>query len=458
MKGNPSSAMTRRDMLKLLGVGTSAAYLAACAPAVAPSDAGEQAAAADEGPITLRFAPWPGAPSREPIKAVVDAFNDSQDGIFVKEEEMGGEGNHYQKLKVRAAANELPDMAFMQGSHDYVSFVTAGLLHPIDDMIEADPTFVRAERIPPVAESIFHVLGQTWGLPNEAAAFGMYYNKTMFDEAGVAYPEPGWTWDDFLEKAIALTKGEGATKQYGFIQNYDAFRSMVWVRTNGGRYFDSDEFPQTISVDSAPVVDAIQFLQDLVWTHKVSVAEGQFAAAAGGIGFETGRVAMNMEGNWRIPGWVPRLQDLGMEWDVAPLPEQAAQTTWLSVDITPIFAITEYPNECYEFIKFWNKEGQPYMLELWARLPVIPNEETRQLWVDWIDAKGIGPLAADAFWNAWDTGWVMPLTPAWPEINGEVLGPAWEEIFQVEGAEVARVLESIQPRAQAILDEKGQPS
>lgn len=98
------------------------------------------------------------------------------------------------------------------------------------------------------------------------------------------------------------------------------------------------------------------------------------------------------------------------------------------------------------------------MLNLWARLPVIPNEETRQLWVDWIDAKGIGPLAADAFWNAWDTGWVMPLTPAWPEINGEVLGAAWEEIFQVEGTDVVSVLESAQPRAQAILDEKGQPS
>ena len=79
MKDIPSRAMTRRDMLKLLGVGTSAAYLAACAPApaAAPSESDEQPAAADEGPITLRFAPWPGAPSREPIKAVVDAFNDS---------------------------------------------------------------------------------------------------------------------------------------------------------------------------------------------------------------------------------------------------------------------------------------------------------------------------------------------------------------------------------------------
>ena len=58
MKGKPVRAMTRREMLRLLGVGTSAAYLAACAHPAAPSEAGEQPAAADEGPITLRSASW----------------------------------------------------------------------------------------------------------------------------------------------------------------------------------------------------------------------------------------------------------------------------------------------------------------------------------------------------------------------------------------------------------------
>ena len=98
------------------------------------------------------------------------------------------------------------------------------------------------------------------------------------------------------------------------------------------------------------------------------------------------------------------------------------------------------------------------MLDLWARLPVIPNEATKAIWDSWIADQGIGPLAADAFWSAWDTGWVLPLSPAWPEIEGEVLVPAWEEIFQIEGTDVATVLASIQPVAQALLDEKGQPA
>jgi multiple sugar transport system substrate-binding protein len=408
--------------------------------------------------VIVRFAPWPGAPSREPQKAVVQAFNETYEWIEVQEEEMGGEGNHYQKLKVRAAAGVLPDCAFMQGSHDYVSFITAQLLLPIDDLIAADPTFVREERIAPVAEPIFKVLGRTWGLPNEAAAFGMYYNKTMFDEAGVDYPTPDWTWQDFLEKAIALTKGEGTTKQYGYIQSFDPFRTLVWVRTNGGRYFSSDEFPRTISTTAPEIVEAIQFCQDLVYKYQVSPVEGQGAAEAGGISFDTGRIAMNMEGNWRAPGWAPKLKDLGMEWDVAPLPKKATQTTWLSVDITPIFATTEHPQECYEFIKFWNREGQPYMLELWGRMPVIPTDEGKASFRVWMEDKGAKPLATDAFWSAWSNGWILPLSPAWPEINGEVLTPAWEEIFQVAGTSVEAKLQEVEPEAQAILDAKGQPS
>ena len=129
-----------------------------------------------------------------------------------------------------------------------------------------------------------------------------------------------------------------------------------------------------------------------------------------------------------------------------------------SDDITPIFAVTEHPQECYEFIKFWNREGQKYMLELWARMPVIPTEESKAMFVAWMEEQGAKPLAGEAFWSAWDSGWIMPLTPAWPEINGEVLGPAWEEIFQVEGTSVEAKLHEVEPEAQAILDAKGQPT
>lgn len=477
--------VNRRTLLKMAGIGTAGTVLAACQPKVVEKIVKETVvqtevvketvivegtpqvvekvvvATAEPAPreaVTVRFAPWPGAPSREPQTAVVTAFNDSQDYAIVKEEEMGGEGNHYQKLKIRAAAGVLPDCAFMQGSHDYVSFIAAQLLLSIDDMIDADASFVEAERISPAAMPIFKVLGRTWGLPNEAAAFGMYYNKTLFDKAGVDYPEPGWNWSDFLEKAQALTGGEGSEKTYGFMQNFDPFRSEVWVRTNGSRYLSSDVFPQKISLTAPETVESVQFLQDLAWKYKVAPVEGQAATEAGGVGFDTGRVGMVMEGNWRVPGWSPKLEALGQEWDVAPLPFTTNETTWLSVDITPIFAATEYPQECYEFIKFWNKEGQPAMLDLWARMPVTPTDEGKALFAEYLANKGAAPLAADAYWMAWEKGWIMPLTPAWPEINSDVLAPAWEEMFLIEGTPVEETLAAAEARAQEILTEKGQPS
>jgi len=98
------------------------------------------------------------------------------------------------------------------------------------------------------------------------------------------------------------------------------------------------------------------------------------------------------------------------------------------------------------------------MLDLWARMPVTPTDEGKALFAEYLANKGAAPLAADAYWMAWEKGWIMPLTPAWPEINSDVLAPAWEEMFLIEGTPVEETLAAAEARAQEILTEKGQPS
>src|SRR5699024_5618298 len=65
--------------------------------------------------------------------------------------------------------------------------------------------------------------GHYYSLPAKKMTYTILYNKDMFDEAGVPYPEPDWTYDEFLETAKALTKGEGNDKVYGYMYpGYDA--------------------------------------------------------------------------------------------------------------------------------------------------------------------------------------------------------------------------------------------
>ena len=60
----------------------------------------------------------------------------------------------------------------------------------------------------------------------------IHYNPRMFDEAGLDYPDPEWTWDDFLETAKALTSGEGGDKVFGFAIPYFNFGLTPWWHTN----------------------------------------------------------------------------------------------------------------------------------------------------------------------------------------------------------------------------------
>lgn len=465
--------LSRRAFLRgtgLVGLGITAA---ACAPAQTPAAKPAAATAAPAvakattapaapaavppaaGRVTIKFAPWPGQPSRAPTQATVKAFNESQSRAVVVEEEMAGEGSVYDKLKVRAAANNLPDCAYMQGSNDYVSFVTAKLLLPIDELIAQDATFVRAERIPVLAEPVYKILGKTWGMPTDAAAMGMFYNKTLFNKAGVPLPKVGWTWDDFLSAAKALTQGDGPTKQWGYIQAWQLERTENWTMSNGAATFNGLQFPDKIQTSAPAYVEAMQFCKDLIWKHKVAPPQDQFSAATGGVGFETGKVAMCMEGCWRIPGWIPLLQKLNMEWDVAPMPKKVKSTTWMSTGVCPIFASTKVGKEAYEFIKFWNKEGQQFMLDLWARMDVTNSAAGKVAYKNWMDAQKIGPLAADAFWSQWAEGFFWSLSPAFPQITKEVTTPAWEEMFVTGTAEVAAKLKAVDAAAQPILDKIG---
>lgn len=64
------------------------------------------------------------------------------------------------------------------------------------------------------------VNGKHYALPYSMATYGLYYNKAMFDKAGVPYPTDDWTWDDLRAAALKLTSGSGASKTYGFLPDY----------------------------------------------------------------------------------------------------------------------------------------------------------------------------------------------------------------------------------------------
>jgi ABC-type glycerol-3-phosphate transport system substrate-binding protein len=227
----------------------------------------------------------------------------------------------------------------------------------LQPLLEADPAFSSADFSPRLLDSL-RDRGDLWGLPFQAQARVMFYNRDLFDAAGVAYPQPGWTLDDFLAAAVALTQGAGDQKQYGFLPlNGDASDLTTFLALQGAYPWDERGQPR---FDAPEMVAAVRWYTDLAMTHGVTPAfpndlpdrDPQAQTTRNAL-VHAGKVAMwsDFSGVERRDVW-PSAAAIGM----APLPVgQAAVTQFLPQGLF-IAADTPHAAACWQWIGFLSQQ------------------------------------------------------------------------------------------------------
>lgn len=195
------------------------------------------------------------------------------------------------------------------------------LVLPIDDLIATVPEFT--ELVADVEPSLHNALkgpdGQTYYLTREWNNMIIHYNTQMFEEAGLDVPSPEWTWSDFLDAALTLTKGEGGDKVFGFAIPYFNFGLAPWFHTNSTSTLTEDWSDSNL--DDPKVLESVKFIHSLVHEHGVSPdVEGTapFELFAGG------RAAMTGGGRWPFAGYIAN--DFRTV-DITPWPRNTAGTT-----------------------------------------------------------------------------------------------------------------------------------
>jgi multiple sugar transport system substrate-binding protein len=134
-------------------------------------------------------------------------------------------------LRLAAAADVIAAPATRQA-------VQQGALLDLTHFFESDSNLKVDAFYPGLLESM-QWDGKIWSVPSEVTYRLIYFDKTLFDAAGVAYPQPGWTWDDFLATAQALTVRSGDTvSQWGFVE--PSFDPVTFVQARAGLLFDPD--------------------------------------------------------------------------------------------------------------------------------------------------------------------------------------------------------------------------
>jgi multiple sugar transport system substrate-binding protein len=235
----------------------------------------------------------------------------------------------------------------------------------LDGFIQRDETFDLADLNPSAVAYLQHE-GQTWAIPAGIAANVMFYNMDLFDQYGVPYPEYGWTWDDFLEKTIALTDPDAGVYGYaslgeGFAATAEGFETVEFIYQHGGKIIDDLNDPTNVTFDDPLTIEALEWYARLVHEYEAVLTPDRamdlYSADAPLLGVVLGKVGM-----WRDDLSGTREVKKAINWAIAPLPRDARAFTLASADGYAISAEAQNPEACWQWITFLSNEIPPGLI------------------------------------------------------------------------------------------------
>jgi multiple sugar transport system substrate-binding protein len=250
------------------------------------------------------------------------------------------------RITTAIAAGEGPDIWY----HFYATDIAAqGFLADLTPYVEAsgvaDQWFASARR-----RAVYQ--DRYYGVPRDAVAGFIAYNMDLFDAAGVAYPQDGWTIDDYLQTAIALTNVENDIYGSGGIEGGEG--CMLWspFSFNLGAEITSED-GRTVAgyMDTPEAASAMEWCLSLV-TESQTASPADMADQFGEITFMSGQVAMQSISDWELPALME--QD-AFRWGVVAPPRLNADTEvipWADSYVYYMWSGSEHPDEAWQFLEW----------------------------------------------------------------------------------------------------------
>ena len=270
----------------------------------------------------------------------------------------GGDWSEEAVAELAAAADTT------QANLDYRDLQT-GFFRDLQPFIEADRTFDTDDFYPGTLEAYQWSSGQ-WTMPGSVFLRFIHYDKDVFDEVGIDYPRPGWTWDDFLDKAKRLTVREGGqVTRYGFVDPSGESLALPMILGQAGPLVDQTADPPRPLLDRPEVAEAVQWYADLVLIHGVTPALPEdLAGYMDLLVLAAGKAAMTTGDALIAVGLEPKDRNLG----VVSLPRGKVAINPVGVMGYAMSTGTQHPDESWRWLAFLTRRQIPSL----AMLGVLP--------------------------------------------------------------------------------------
>lgn len=295
------------------------------------------------------------------MKEVVRNFQEANPGISVEYQVQPGKD----KLITQLVAGEGPDI-FETSGDTLKQMAEMGALYDLSPLVrrDFDARMIR-DFFPPVWEATVlrsgPKAGMRVGLPFYINAPVFWFNRTLFDQGGLTSPDRldksgNWTWDTMLQASRKLTRreGDGTPIQYGMQTKYwsrNLISRPTWIWANGGDVFDYPNNPNHFVLDRPAALEALEFIQDLVWKYEV-MPKTKPNNERSKFKFVNGNLAMDDDGTSEFERWADAIGGK-FEYDVARRPMgKVSRGNRTSLDVYAMCSQVRNVEAAWRFMKF----------------------------------------------------------------------------------------------------------
>lgn len=302
------------------------------------------------------------------IESVADSFKE-ETGIEVKFE-ITPWAQYWTKLETAITGKNAADV-FNVNIPRAIDYIENDILEPLDGID------VELDKIPEqYLKAYTGSDGNLYGIPKDFDTNALFYNKTMFDEAGIAYPDDTWTWDTWRDVAKQLTDEDKGiygmavppTWQGGYYET---------IYQNGGSPFSEDG--KKSGFDTPEAIEGVEFWHSFVEDGSGTPIELITNTNSNEL-LLSGKVAMAVDGSYQVP--VLFKEEFGIEnIDVAPLPKGKERATTSNSLANVVFSGSDNKEAAKQWIKYLSsEESMKSVAEAGGIIPVL--EGTQEAWVN----------------------------------------------------------------------------
>jgi len=381
----------------------------ACATATESTEVAEPSAETTSSePVTIKVMSYFAYDNPEVEQAVVAAFEEKYPDIKVELESVPL-SDIILKYKTLIAGNEAPDVMAMNLENSY-TFASLGAMEPLDQWIASSG--LDTDIYYPATLNMWKFEDVQYYMPATFSDVVLYYNKDLFDAAGLAYPTRDWTWADLKTAAIALTKdtdGDGKIDQWGYSLPWwpimlEMYNASIW-----------SEDGTTCTLNSAEGIKAIQTMVDARYVDKFAPTADQLAEQGDWDMFIAGRLAMWPTGPWAVQ---PFNDAVTFTYDIAHMPAGDKQATHVYANSYAMSATSEQKEAAWRFIEFaTGPEGTKIRQD--GKYEISPVKEIAEKY--YVEAlSGDDPEHAIIFMEVQDYAVPQPVHANWQEIHDAI--------------------------------------